>query len=931
MPNDMHTDDSPGSGEIARLAAENAALRARLARAETSAHVQAMRAAARGWDAGIAWRQVQIIRRSLFWRVTAPLRIAVDLARGAPDTGSPEAVLLRRLAATIAKDGVGAAWEAASRGLRQKRRQQSAERSAVRAKAAKASRTGKAAVAAAAGAGGATPGPRAAAAVLAPCVVIVADLVLPQCAKYRVWQKQEHFMRLGVACHVVDWRDIHAARSAAALATQAILYRVPATKEVLELIGLLDVLGVPAAWEVDDLIFDQALYRQNSNLADLDKDEQEELLDGAALNRAAMLRIGRGIASTPGLADAMRQAGLTDVAVVENALDSETLQEAAAVRADRARRQPRDAVVIAYGSGTRTHDADFRLVAPALAQLMKARPNVRLRIVGDLTLPPAIAAFGDRVEPVRTVAFPVYLRLLGDADISIAPLEASVFNDAKSCIKFLEAAILGVPSVCSPRAAFADAVTDGVNGLLADSDAAWFEALDRLAGDPALRTRLGEAALATALERFAPERIARHAVAPLLVADQRGPEPALRVLFANVYFAPRSYGGATFVVEQMAEKLAADPAVEVHVVTTTDFGELSLERTAQGRKQIFAMPVPSGDAVGDFDNPEAGDTFGRILDAVQPHVVHLHAMQQLSGSAADACRVRGIPYVITLHDAWWLCARQFMVKGDGHYCFQTRIDLHICQACNPGAKHLEHRQRLLRDALDGAALLLSPSEAHRSLYLAQGIAPERIEVAPNGIVLPHGEPARPKSGRLRFGYVGGPDAVKGFEVLQGAMESLQRADWELVLVDNTLNLGFSSMDTAEWRVRGELKVVPAYSQNGLDAFFAGIDVLLFPSQWKESFGLTVREALARDVWVVATEGGGAAEAIEDGVNGTIIPLDGRAAPLRAAIEALLDNPSRVRGFRNPLKKRIVSYDEQAGSLQQTLMRVAAPAGRRNTA
>jgi glycosyltransferase involved in cell wall biosynthesis len=268
-----------------------------------------------------------------------------------------------------------------------------------------------------------------------------------------------------------------------------------------------------------------------------------------------------------------------------------------------------------------------------------------------------------------------------------------------------------------------------------------------------------------------------------------------------------------------------------------------------------------------------------------------------------------------------------MVRADGTYCFQTRIDRHVCEACNPGAKHLKYRQRLLRGALDGAALLLSPSEAHRGLYLAQGIAPEHIEVAPNGVRLPGRAAARPAKGKLRFGYVGGFEPVKGYNVLKAAMEGLERADWELVLVDNTMNLGFSSVDVGQWQVRGSLRVVPAYTQDGLDDFFAGIDVLLFPSQWKESFGLSVREALARDVWVVTTQGGGAAEAVEHGVNGTIIPLTSNAAPLRAAIEWLLDNPSRVRGFRNPHKNAIIDYRQQADWLRSRLARVAADAGR----
>ena len=926
MPHDMQTEEpDPIASGLQRLETENAALRAALERAETSASVQAMRAGARGWDAVLAVRQVEVMRRSLIWRLTLPLRLTVDLLRGAPSTGLREAWLLRRFLTELVRKGPGHAWRQAQGFLHRSQRRLAAARQA-RAKtvALRPPSPGAAARAATTK----VPPVRPAAEILAPCVLIVADLYLPQCTKYRVWQKQELFTCLGVRCRVVDWRYIYTCRAAASLATQAILYRVPGTPEVLGLIDWLDELGVPAYWEVDDLIFDVELYKQNSNLADLEPDEREVLLNDAALHRKAMLRIGRGIASTPGLATAMRDAGLTDVEVVENALDAETLAAASALRAERALMPPRDTVLIVYGSGTRTHDTDFRLVAPALERLLRTRPEVRLRIVGDLKLPPALLAFGDRVEHLQAVPFTVYLRRLAEADISIAPLENTVFNDAKSCIKYLEAAILAMPSVCSPRAAFADAIQSGVDGYLADGDAAWYAALDALAGDAALRVRIGQAALATALDRFSPAAIAAKAVAPLVVPDRRGARPKLRVAFVNVYFAPRSYGGATFVVEQMAAKFAADPDTEVHIYTSLDTEiDLGLTRSTRGAMHIFAAPAAGGDVVGDFDNPEAGELFGQFLDAVQPDIVHLHAVQQLSASLAEACWQRGIPYVITLHDAWWICARQFMVRGDGTYCFQKRIDLRVCEACNPVAKHLTQRQLLLRGVLDRAALLLSPSAAHRDVYLAQGIAPEHIEVAPNGIVLPAAPGTRPSEGKLRFAYVGGFDAAKGYVILRDAFGALPRSDWELLLVDNTLNIGFSSMDTSTWKVRGKLRVVPAYKQHELDAFFADVDVLLFPSQWKESFGLTVREALARDVWVIATEGGGPADAITDGVNGTIIPLDGRPGPLRAAIEELLENPGRVRGFRNPLRSEIIGYDEQARALHRTLTRIVTESKR----
>jgi O-antigen biosynthesis protein len=914
MPNDAEPIGAPAAqtpdvdrlhAEIARLRAENARLAALSRQGVLSASVQAMRAGAVGGEAHAMRLQVAAMRASLFWRITLPLRVLRDLARGAPATGSPEAVLLRRTLGVWKREGLRAALARVRRYRQVRRLAAVAERPRI-----------AVAEQVAAFSGVRMPGE-----VLAPSVLIVAELTLPQCAKYRVWQKQEHFARLGVPCRVVDWRYTEDCLSAAALATQAILYRVPAFPPVQQLIARLHELGVPTAWEVDDLIFDTGLYLQNRNIEEIDPAVREGILSGVDLYRGAMLACGSGIASTPHLAQAMRDAGVADVCVVENALDEETLGVAARLRAAR---RSHEGILITYGSGTKTHDADFREAAPALLRLLRENPAVRLRIVGELNLPVEFAAFAARVERLPPTHYARYLELLAESDISIAPLEPTLFNDAKSNIKFLEAAILAVPSVCSPRAQFIGIIRHGENGLLAEGEAAWFSALAALAQDPAARERLGQQALGDALARYAPAAIARTQVAPLLARapDTRKPA-ALRVVFANVYFTPRSYGGATLVVEEMARRLHAGGDTDVHVATAFDpaADERCLTRVDQNGITVFTLPGADQGSVAEFDNPGLGEQFGEVLDAVRPDVVHLHAVQWLSASLAAACRQRGIPYVITLHDAWWLCARQFMVREEGTYCFQEKIDLRVCQNCVPGARHLEHRQALLRAALDGAALLLSPSEAHRALYLANGIAPEKIEVAPNGVRLPAARPVRAPHPVLRFAYVGGNVEVKGFSIVKRAFEALARDDWDLVLVDNTLNLGFSSVDAADWRVRGGLTIVPAYAQPDMDSFFADIDVLLFPSQWKESFGLTVREALARDVWVIATDGGGPGEAISEGVNGNLIALDGRHENLQAAVEALLDNPGRLAGYRNPRTDDIMNYQAQAEALHKTLLRV----------
>ena len=865
------------------------------------------------------------LERSVSWRLTTPIRYARAFAAGRLPSGRSFGEAATHLAGIYGEEGLPGLGQRVLRRLPFTTRQPS------RRVAAPAPAVPDSTVEPAAGPYEA-PTPKSHAALLAPSVLIVAELSIPQCAKYRVWQKQELLQSLGWTCRVVGWREIDQVMTALQFCSEVIFYRVPGEPVVLDMLAEAKRLGLDPWWEVDDLIFDEPLYRENSNLATLKPELRRQVLAGIRLYRTAMQACGRTIASTPRLAQCMAEAGIATTRVVENALDAETLEIAASLRLRREQaaavaRPGRDLVTIVYGSGTKTHDADFLVAGPAILSLLRRHANLRLRIVGDLTLPLGFETVAAQVEELAGTDYRAYLGLLAEADIAIAPLEPTIFNDAKSNIKFQEAAILGLPSVVSPRQAFREVVVQDSNGLLADTTKDWEQALERLILEPDLRRRLGTRALLDVTARYAPERIAREQVSQLFGLPPVMPRKPLRVLAVNIFFAPQSFGGATIVAEQMAARLASTDDLELCVFTSRPAipgRPNSVLRYDQAGIPVFASSLSSaGDQVVQLDNPSMVVTFGHLLDAVRPDVVHAHSIQGFGAAILRLCRERGIPYVVTLHDAWWLCDRQFMVRGDNRYCFQTRIDLRVCQHCLPASRHLHERMRIMMGVLSGASLLLSPSESHRQLYLANGIDPHRIRVNRNGIRMPNTlrSPHVPGS-RLRFGFVGGAEAIKGFHLIRKAFESLETADWELVLVDNTLNLGFRSIDVSAWKVRGTITVVPAYTQAGLDDFFQGIDVLLFPSQWKESFGLSVREALARDVWVIATAGGGQAEAIEDGVNGRLIPLDGRAEGLIAAIQELLAAVERLDSYSNPMVSSIATYDMQAAELLDVLREVS---------
>lgn len=401
-----------------------------------------------------------------------------------------------------------------------------------------------------------------------------------------------------------------------------------------------------------------------------------------------------------------------------------------------------------------------------------------------------------------------------------------------------------------------------------------------------------------------------------------------RLMIVNVHYAPQSYGGATVVAENMAKALSRDHGWKVLVVTgffDSAIAPYGLKRYVVDGIDVIGVNVPKRDLTfaGTYANAGFDAALLAIAASFRPDAVHVHSVQTLGASFIPALKARGMATAVTLHDAWWWCERQFMVTSHGHYCQQTRIDLAICRACVDFPEKTAQRSEILPPLLAAADLYLFPSDFFRGLGIANGLPPERCHTNRNGVSWPGPGYRRtpPPNGRLRLGFVGGPGPNKGAAQVLGALRSLERRDYELVIVDAAQNNGTSWRRDIDWKVPGKLTFHPAYTMVSIDTFFAAIDVLLFPSQWKESFGLTVREAMARHVWVVASDAGGLSEDCFDGVNATVIPMVADHRPLAGAITRLLDHHDAA-SYRNPHAAAITTIAAQARDLDRQLTGLA---------
>ncbi len=752
-------------------------------------------------------------------------------------------------------------------------------------------------------------------------VAIIAELSIPQCKKYRVDQKVEMLQLLGYQAQVVSWTEYHQARNILQLANLVFFYRVPAEPSVISLVEESQRLGLQTIFDVDDLIFDEALLKKNINIQRLPKKTQAQVFAGAKTYKKAMSSMHFCSASTTILAEYMNQHTGHQSFILPNALDNELLS------LSKLEKPLKDdsIVTIVYGSGTSTHDIDFQEVAEALAYVLSNYPHIRLVIHGTLTLPETLQKHKQQIQTIPFMEASEYYRTLNSYDINIAPLEASIFNDAKSNIKYLEASMLKLPTIASPVAEYKKVIQHGKNGLLASSTQEWIDAFEKLITSASLRKQIGEAAFNTVMKEYTVNTVAQKHLLPIVTKLARTSKKRQKhIMMVNVLFKPTSFGGATIVVEELSKRIQQRKNYDVTIVTAFFDTEKKLHADydivryeTEGLPVILIrLPEPMLSTL-EYRNEEMQARFYEILKATKPDLVHFHAIQQLSASITHACTDLHIPYVITLHDMWWICERQFMLMPDGNYCHQTTIDPAYCQAhcSHKSDTFTQARTDYLKQILQEADLLLTPSRFQYHMYSNNLNKGAKLNINRNGIVFPASNYTKKEHQIVTFAYVGGNANHKGFHFLKEIFEQITHTDYELVVVDLERKLGHNSIFASDWHIGGNLRIVDGYenTQEGMDAFYSDIDVLLFPSQCKESFGLTVREAMARDVWVISTDAGGVTEEIVEGENGNIVAMHDKLM-FQQHIERYIENYDTLKQYQNPHKHKIRTFDEQTAEL-----------------
>lgn len=351
----------------------------------------------------------------------------------------------------------------------------------------------------------------------------------------------------------------------------------------------------------------------------------------------------------------------------------------------------------------------------------------------------------------------------------------------------------------------------------------------------------------------------------------------MKILGVHNYYGSYGFGGESRVFETEMDLLVSK-GNEVEKYTCTNF---------QLNNYPFVKKYYS--LANTHWNKESYRAIKNILINFRPDIMHVHnTWLLLTPSIFQAAYELSIPSVMTLHNYRLACpAGQFIRKGSEcvkcigmerpwpllqHRCYRDSLLMSLVRyrLYRSGRVH-----NLWKDKV-GAFIALTDFAAKK--FISSGLPEKKIRVKPNCVEDPIGSYNLTEKSREGAVFIGRLSEEKGLLTL---LEAWKDVDYPLTIIgDGPLYEGLVSSATTNIRFLGYQS-----SQNTI-AFLKNSQMLIFPSECTEGFGLPLIEAMACGVPIIASRYGAIKEIVKDNQTGLLFKK-GDQSDLSDKINALL--------------------------------------------
>ena len=399
----------------------------------------------------------------------------------------------------------------------------------------------------------------------------------------------------------------------------------------------------------------------------------------------------------------------------------------------------------------------------------------------------------------------------------------------------------------------------------------------------------------------------------------------MRIALTCNNYPPEFFGGTERVVQALARGIteAGDTVIVICGSDVPKSDQCVLRDTVDG-VPVYRIPLDEDEGYGlSVTRLRLLELMRQVLCDEQIDVVHVHHWSHLSDGQIRMVRELGVGVIATLHDMWTSCGRFFRLPPQGIRCppgdrreacvecanTDLRTDVAWIEDC------LGLRDESISGELLAAHAVYAPSiDCAKACFAHTKVGPQMRE---RGIrVLPHGLLGSPPERRqkagsdgIRVGTFGNLNREKGVLVLVRAMADVPT---DLHLWGETKQDFVDEVDRLA--SQSGVRVIWHGAYDPIDAHPAvELDLAVFPSLCRETYGLVVEEALSAGTPVIVSDIGALPERIRGG--GLILP-PGDHQFLGAAIRRLVVDPEAFQELRATLPTHFHTISDSVESYRE---------------
>jgi glycosyltransferase involved in cell wall biosynthesis len=340
-------------------------------------------------------------------------------------------------------------------------------------------------------------------------VIIVSGECYTPSHIYRVERYLKSYYDLGISGQWITPESLASALHLLDYCKLLILWRCIYDDQIAQVIQKANILNIKIGFDIDDYLFEPKI----ANPSNLDwlrttKTKDTKIKNKTSLFKKSLLHADFGCCPTSTLVTAMEELG-RKAYHLPNGYDDKMLDISRTLYKEKCRQKRVEVIRIGYAGGTMSHQKDFAVVSPALVRILEKYPQTLLVIFGYNTMLneyPELIPFHNRIENRQRVPYSELQQEINRFDINLAPLEINPYCEAKSELKYFEAALLQIPTIASPTKVFKQCINNGLNGFIAETSDEWYEVMSLLITDDSLRLKIGQQAFIHILYYYSPEQ-----------------------------------------------------------------------------------------------------------------------------------------------------------------------------------------------------------------------------------------------------------------------------------------------------------------------------------------------------------------------------------------------------------------------------------------